>query len=173
MPKGENPNAPIIHKFSPITNGGQTDLKEEERLEANRRALKSVIPYLRTPIVKSEEDALQRLDVYFNECLVNGTRPTWEKTALVLGTTRQTLWNWETGEKRGPLTVDFMKKLKETIAAYDAELVVEGKLNPVTYIFRSKNYYGMKDEQEMTIKPKTEERTAKELMQLAEELPEE
>jgi len=31
--------------------------------------------------------------------------------------------------------------------------VAEGKLNPVTYIFRSKNYYGMKDQQEHVITP--------------------
>jgi hypothetical protein len=46
-----------------------------------------------------------------------------------------------------------IKKAKDLIAAYDANLVAEGKLNPVTYIFRSKNYYGMKDQQEHVITP--------------------
>lgn len=32
-------------------------------------------------------------------------------------------------------------------------MVNEGKLNPVTYIFRSKNYYGMRDQQEYVLTP--------------------
>lgn len=171
MPKGENPNAPTIHKFSPMTNGGQTDLKDEERRAANREALLSVMEYMKTPVVKDEQEASERLSAYFIKCATNGTKPVWEETALVLGTTRQSLWEWENGLHKGPLSSYFVKKIKEMLASYDAKLVAEGKLNPVTYIFRSKNYYGMKDEQEMTIKPKTEERTAKELMALADELP--
>lgn len=172
MPKGENPNAPTIHKLSPVTNGGQSDLKDEERRAANREALLSVMEYMSTPVVKDEQEASERLSAYFIKCAANGTKPVWEETALVLGTTRQSLWNWETGLKRGPLSVDFVKKIKEMLASYDAKLVAEGKLNPVTYIFRSKNYYGMKDETEMVVTPRTEERKAKELMELAEELPE-
>ena len=35
--------------------------------------------------------------------------------------------------------------------AFDAKLVQAGKLNPVTYIFRAKNYYGMTDKQEVEV----------------------
>ena len=176
MPKKGETNNPMIaqiHKVSPVTNGGQTDLKDEERRLANREALLSVMQYMKTPMVKDEDEAVDRLTVYFNTCASNGTKPVWEETALALGTTRQSLWEWENGVKRGPLSAYFVKKIKEMLASYDAKLVAEGKLNPVTYIFRSKNYYGMRDESEMVITPRTEERKAKELMALAEELPEE
>ena len=36
----------------------------------------------------------------------------------------------------------------EFIKSFDAKLVVAGKLNPVTYFFRAKNYYGMVDKVE-------------------------
>lgn len=32
-------------------------------------------------------------------------------------------------------------------------MVTEGKINPVVYIFRAKNYFGMKDQQDITITP--------------------
>jgi hypothetical protein len=35
----------------------------------------------------------------------------------------------------------------------DAELAAEGRIQPVVYLFRSKNFYGMKDQQEMVVTP--------------------
>ena len=32
-------------------------------------------------------------------------------------------------------------------------MVTEGKINPVVYIFRAKNFFGMKDQQEHVITP--------------------
>lgn len=37
------------------------------------------------------------------------------------------------------------------IAAFDAELAVRGLINPVVYIFRGKNYYGMRDQQDVSV----------------------
>ena len=39
------------------------------------------------------------------------------------------------------------------MASFDAEMATEGKINPVTYIFRAKNYFGMADKQEMVLTP--------------------
>ena len=39
------------------------------------------------------------------------------------------------------------------MASFDAEMVTEGKINPVTYIFRAKNYFGMVDQQEHILTP--------------------
>lgn len=32
-------------------------------------------------------------------------------------------------------------------------MATEGKINPVTYIFRAKNYFGMRDQQEYVLTP--------------------
>ena len=32
-------------------------------------------------------------------------------------------------------------------------MVTEGKINPVVYIFRAKNYFGMKDQQDLVLTP--------------------
>ena len=49
--------------------------------------------------------------------------------------------------------VEGIKRAKEFLASYDANMVATGKLNPVPYIFRAKNYYGMRDQQEYVLTP--------------------
>ena len=49
--------------------------------------------------------------------------------------------------------MDLIKKAKGFIASFESEMVTEGKINPVVYIFRAKNYFGMKDQQEVVLTP--------------------
>ena len=36
---------------------------------------------------------------------------------------------------------------------FDAKLVIAGKMNFLAYCFRAKNYYGMRDQQEVVLTP--------------------
>jgi len=73
---------------------------------------------------------------------------------LALGYDRKTLWCWEVGgDGSTPVRRNLIKKAKEFLASFDAKLVQEGKVNPVTYIFRAKNYFGLKDQQEYVLTP--------------------
>lgn len=104
--------------------------------------------------VNSDEEFEQKTIEFFDECMATNEIPTIEKLCVALGITRNTLWNWgkgEQGEKRAKLVA----MVKEAFAAIDAELAVTNKIPVVSYIFRSKNFYGMVDEQKMTIEPKT------------------
>jgi hypothetical protein len=105
--------------------------------------------------VHSDEELLDRLDQYFTRCAAKDIKPTVEEMCMYTGYVRSTIWDWETGRKGGfsPRTGDIIKKAKEYIALFDARLLLEGKLNPVSYIFRSKNYYGMKDVQDVVLSP--------------------
>lgn len=98
--------------------------------------------------VKNEEELINRLDTFFETCCNTQELPTVEKMALALGIHRQTLWQWETGQIANPNYTYVIKKAKQILHGIDAELAMNGKIPPVTYIFRSKNYYGMKDVQE-------------------------
>ncbi len=46
-----------------------------------------------------------------------------------------------------------IKKAKQIMASMDANLVSENKIPQVTYIFRSKNFYNMRDQAEVVITP--------------------
>lgn len=103
---------------------------------------------------QTDDEVEDRVLEYLTECYQTGQRMTVEKLALALGVTRETLHSWETGTTQSARRSDIIKRAKDTIASYDADMVSIGKLNPVPYIFRAKNYYGMKDQQEITIEPK-------------------
>ena len=101
--------------------------------------------YANTP-----EKAAEALNTFFARVSQTGELPSVEKMCLALGTVRQTVWEWEQGSL-GREMADIVKKAKEILGAIDAELVASRKIEPITYIFRSKNYYGMKDKVEYSI----------------------
>ncbi len=110
--------------------------------------------YFKRPIVKSDEECAQRLEDYFNQCQMTGQIPTVEDMALALGTSRQTLFNWEHGLKGASAArQNMIKQAKEVLAGVDAKLVSMGKIPQVTYIFRAKNYFGLADKQEVVVTP--------------------
>ena len=102
----------------------------------------------------TDEEIRERLERYFVETLEAGEIPTVEEMCLALGYPRQTIWRWEVGEEGSTPTRRYLiKKAKEFLASFDAKLVQENKVNPTTYIFRAKNYFGLKDEQEYVLTP--------------------
>ena len=138
--------------------GGKYNFPQTVQPEAKedvQAALGSVIYWMnrgREDIPKDNNAIQDRCDEYIMTCYTTGQRMTVEKLALALGITRETLWKWEqANDARG----NIIKKAKDWIACYDADMVSAGKMNPVPYIFRAKNYYGMTDQQQLVIEPKT------------------
>lgn len=178
MPKNEivENGAQIVKKKSngknsPVIGDNLVFESDDERKIAISEALTGVFQYLDRPIVKNDEEAKERIQDYFKDCITQGIRPTVETLALALGTTRQTLYRWET-EQRATVSGDVIKKAKEFIASFDAQMVSSGHLNPVTYIFRAKNYYHMTDAQEYILTPNAgQEVDQKTLIQDADLLP--
>jgi hypothetical protein len=75
---------------------------------------------------------------------------------LAIGYDRTTVFDWITGRCGcgiSSVAPDILKKAKNLIASLDAELAQEGKIQPVVYMFRAKNYYGMKDQQDVVVTP--------------------
>jgi hypothetical protein len=119
-----------------------------------RRIGQNLLYWYNKPKAKTDDEIQERLLEFFERCITNGEVMTVEKMALALGYDRKTLWAWETGgEGSTPTRRNLVKKAKELLASYDAEMVAEGKLNPVTYIFRAKNYFGMRDQVEHVVTP--------------------
>ena len=106
---------------------------------------------------KSDEELCDRLNWFFKTCAETQQLATVEKMCLALSWSRQHVFELEAGNRPGfsPNTRDIIKKAKNLIASIDAELAQEGKIQPVVYMFRAKNYYGMKDQQDVVVTPNT------------------
>lgn len=117
------------------------------------RCMANCMMFYDRPLVKSDDECRQRLYDFFDTCQKTGQLPTVEKMVMALGTIKQTVWNWENGIGCSSVRMDLIKKAKGFIASFESEMVTEGKINPVVYIFRAKNYFGMKDQQEVVLTP--------------------
>lgn len=104
---------------------------------------------------KNDDELCDRLNWFFKTCAETQQLATVEKMCLALSWSRQYVFELENGTKRGfsSDTADILKKAKNLIASMDAELAQEGKIQPVVYMFRAKNYYGMKDQQDVVLTP--------------------
>ena len=107
--------------------------------------------------VKNDEELCERLNFFFSECARTQQLPTVEKMANCCGYHRQTMFDWESGKTGGfsPNTGAIVHKAKQILAGIDAELAQEGKIQPVVYLFRSKNFYDMRDQQDVVVTPNT------------------
>lgn len=138
-----------------------------------KRALTESLQFYSRPCVANTQEAMERTAEYFVFCVEHGMRPTVEEYALALGTTRSMFERWRNGTAKN---VDYrvIERAKEVIAAFDAKAVIANKMNPVAYIFRSKNYYGLRDQTDVVVTPKQLETKSKDdLIYAAEALPEE
>lgn len=104
-----------------------------------------------SPKVKDDEDCRQRLISFFEHYAKSGGLPTVEKLSLALGTCPQVLWEWEVRKTKGNERAEMIKAAKIYLSAIDADLALLGYIDKVVYIFRAKNYYGMKDTQDIVV----------------------
>ena len=150
-PKGHAPSNPTGRGL-PIDREPMTD----ERRALISRCVAETIRTYNMPPVKDDDELEQRLADYFQHCAVTGERPTVEQMAQCTGWPIKEVYDWETGRLKGfsPATGTIVKKAKAFLRVFDAKMVAEGALNPVVYIFRAKNYYGMKDQQDLVVEPR-------------------
>ena len=109
--------------------------------------LKNIMTIASMPKCYTEDEFVTRFNDYFNFCVEQEVKPTVESFALAFGVTTATIRNWESGEY-GSFKKDLVKRGKTIMQAFLTNAVMEGSVNPVTYIFYSKNYYGMVDKVE-------------------------
>lgn len=112
--------------------------------------VRNTLPMFRQKPCKSDEEAEERIYVYFTHCGKKGMLPTIEGLSLALGVTRGTMNDWELGRYNASRGV-LVRRAKEFIAEMDAQLVAQNKLPQGAYVFRAKNYYGMVDKTEVQV----------------------
>ncbi len=127
------------------------DLEKNEKKEEISRIVGESIQYFGRREAHSNEEIAERLNTYFAQCYNLGQIPTVEDMCLALGITRQTLHHWQQAITVNKERATMIRMAKEVLAAIDAKLVTEGKIPQVTYIFRAKNYFGMRDQQDIAV----------------------
>lgn len=106
--------------------------------------------------VKSDEQLCERLNWFFTECSRTQQLPNVEKLSNAIGIHRSTLLNWANGVGGfSPITRYIASQARQILASIDAELAQEGKTQPVVYMFRAKNFYEMRDQQDVVVTPNT------------------
>lgn len=105
--------------------------------------------------VQNDEEMCERLNWYFEQCAESQQLITVEKMCIALGYAKDTVMQWKSGARPGfsQYTKDILRQAVELIAASDADLAQEGRIQPVVYLFRAKNFYNMSDKQEVVVTP--------------------
>ncbi len=97
---------------------------------------------------QTDEEVEERVKYFFQWCVDNDVRPGVELMALSLGTTRQTLWNWQKeGGKRG----EIITVAKQMLAALIENWGQTGKINPAALCFLMKNNFGYSDNVQLEV----------------------
>lgn len=123
--------------------------------DAVKKLLKEALAAYHMPKVQNDDELRQRISDYFAMCAESGQVPTLEELAMSTGYTTSGWYDIETGRSKGFSldTSKIIKKAKGVMATFDAKMAVAGELNFLAYCFRSKNFYGMTDKQEVVLTP--------------------
>ena len=145
LKRDKRANAP-----STIIDYDPADIKQTIRIMQAFRAMSQAGKAL-TP-----ETIQDRFDEYIQYCSEIGFKPTIESLCVALGINRITLRSWKnggSGTKHDKEKQNVAQQIYEMFAAIDADLAMNNKVYPATYIFRGKNYYDMRDETEVVVTP--------------------
>ena len=97
---------------------------------------------------QTDEEVEERVKYFFQWCIDNDVRPGVELMALALGTTRQTLWNWQ---REGGRKGDIITLAKQVLAALIENWGQTGKINPAALCFLMKNNFGYSDNVQLEV----------------------
>lgn len=160
-PASDKPIVSGNSRFAPQVRGRNEILEDPEARSLVGKVLGEVRKSWYVQPVRSNAELLERLDEYFEMAEGRDIPPTVEEMSLYCGVTSQSFNDWKNGRRgfrdeleSGLTTADICKKAFEIMHTVDAVLTEQGKLNTVAYIFRSKNYYGMRDQQEVVVEAK-------------------
>lgn len=148
---------------------------KDENADDVRRVLTDILFWYKLPDAKTDQEIAERTEMFFDMCAQKGERPTVEKYCLALGYAHNTVNEWKNGLHCSADRSTIIKKAFAILASYDAGMATEGKMNPVPYIFRAKNYYGMRDQTDLVVTPNNplgETIDAEEIIKKYQELPE-
>ena len=94
-----------------------------------------------------------RIGEYLQYCAENDRKPQIVGLCNWIGITRETLNTWRNGEYRTGTHSDIIKKACAIIEEMWADFMLNGKINPASGIFLSKNWFNYSDTQQIVVTP--------------------
>jgi len=95
----------------------------------------------------------QRIYDYFKYCSENDRKPQIAGMANWLGVSRDTINSWKRGEYRTDTHSDIIKKAINVIEEMWVDFMLNGRINPVAFVFLSKNFLQYADTQQIIVTP--------------------
>lgn len=86
---------------------------------------------------KTGEELIARFNQYLMFCAEVGFKPTMESLCVAGGFTREAFRLWKDGLRNGKDMQEAAQQIAEAFAAIDADLAMNNKVYPATYIFRA------------------------------------
>ena len=103
----------------------------------------------RPQLFKSREECQEEIEGYFKLCYDYNVIPTVASMSTYLGMGRQYLYDIINNQDSD--FTDILKSAVETCQSYQELPALDGTLSAPTWIFTAKNYFGMKDTQDVSI----------------------
>ena len=125
---------------------------EDKELTSKVLALGLVARNMGKTKAKTARELEDRFDDYLQACADYGLPPVVEGLVLISGYARTTFWEIAQGLHHPELS-NTIKTAKDYIQNYDATMATMNKVNAAVYCFRAKNFYDMKDVQEIKAGP--------------------
>lgn len=122
----------------------------------NSKYLRHALTTLNMPPIdiSDAKQVEERLFWYFGHCADNDMKPTVNGMCNALGIHRDTLHTWRTGEHRAGSHQEVVLKAYRLLEELWEDYMMNGKINPVSGIFLSKNLFiGYSDKQEFVLTP--------------------
>ena len=156
----ENKIVPIEGKRKRGRPPGQMQKKEQppqmtvaDAQELSRNIFRELMYSYNQPKVMSDNQLRDRLNEYLNRCYRGGIKPTVEAGLLATGYSKPYMLEIAKGRCRcryfTPQASEIVQKFLDIVSAWSAQMVLEGQIPQIPYIFREKNYGGMSDKVEV------------------------
>lgn len=118
----------------------------------------NVLTVYKWPKIDIDDDRQveNRCAQYFEHCREKGERPTVEGLAVAIGVSPRTINDWANGHTRaqfGNSRSLIIKKAKAVIQYMLAQMAMGNKIYPNVWIFYGKNWFGMRDQQDIVLTP--------------------
>lgn len=146
-------------RFLPKNERALRWMSSEENRGLLSETIASVRRALRMKPVQSNYEMLERLEEYLSIVQDRRVPPTLEELSLYLGFTLQMVLEIRDGTNLGfpdqpypgATSAKILERVIDALHSVDAVQAMKRQADNTTYIFRSKNYYGMKDTREQAI----------------------